>query len=231
MDPLSATASVIAIIQLTNAVLVGFYRLQGQIKDAESEISRAISEVEDLAAVLSDLQDAIQPASNTVPIQTLLAGKNDPLESLKSVLEELSQKLAPLSKPSLKTKFRWPFESKGIQRMLGVLQNQKSTLQLALSSRQTKLLVQQSEDLRSLGHQAKKTKLEAVLKWYKTSDPEQNHRQSRSKHEPETGKWVFENPEFKAWSESEGKALWIHGKSTPRSIPPYCRCLVSNLCT
>ena len=216
MDPLSAAASVIAIIQLTNAVLVGFYHLQGQIKDAESEISRAISEIEDLSAVLSDLRDALQLSSDGVLIQALLfAGKpndkKDPLASIKSVFQELSQKLAPLSKPSLKTKFRWPFESKGIQRMLSVIQSQKSTLQLALSSRQTKLLVQQSEDLHKLGHEAKQTKREAVLKWYKTSHPEQNHYQSRSKHDPETGKWVFESAKFEAWSKSEGTSLWMHG--------------------
>jgi hypothetical protein len=55
------------------------------------------------------------------------------------------------------------------------------------------------------------TKRDAVLIWYKTSDPEQNHHQSCSKHDPETGKRVFDNAEFKAWSQSEGTSLWMHG--------------------
>jgi len=237
MDPLSAAASVIAIIQITNAVLVGFYRLQGQIKDAGNEIAQAISEIEDLAAVLNDLHEILQFSSAAANSADDLTGKSGPLESITKVLNELSQKLAPLSRPGLKTKFRWSFESKGIQRMLGVIQSQKSTLQLVLTSRQTKMLVQQSDYmadlhdslgnmgdrlestvnmvgtqvLHSINENADKTKREAVLKWYKSCDPEQNHQQSREKHDPDTGKWILESEEFQSWLTSNGKSLWLHG--------------------
>jgi hypothetical protein len=238
MDPLSAAASVIAVIQITNAVLVGFYRLQGQIKDAENEITQSILEIQGLAAVLTRLHNILQfPSTKAADPADNLAGENGPLESITKVLNELSQKLASLSRPGLKIKIRWPFESKGIQRMLSIIQHQKSTLQLALSSRQTKMLVQQFDNmadlheslenigdclgstvtavgtqvLHSMNENADKTKREAVLKWYKSCDPEQNHQQSRERHDPDTGNWIIESEEFQSWLTQNGKSLWLHG--------------------
>jgi hypothetical protein len=65
--------------------------------------------------------------------------------------------------------------------------------------------------LHSVNEHANKTKREAVLKWYKSCDPEQNHQQSRDKHDPDTGKWIFDHEEFQSWVVRNGKSLWLHG--------------------
>jgi hypothetical protein len=109
MDPLSALASVIGVVQLTNSVLLGCYRIRGQIKDAETEISRVITDMEDLAGILNDFQVLLQlpsgDASNPVLILADgLSDKHGPLASIKDVLDDLSQKLVPFSRPSLKSK-------------------------------------------------------------------------------------------------------------------------------
>lgn len=121
MDPLSVTASFIAVVQLTSAVLLGCYRIREQIKDAENEISRVITEMEDLAGILNDLQVLLQlPGDDASKPAIILAGglsdKSGPLASIRNVLKDLSQKVAPFSRPSLKSKLLWPFESKWIQR-------------------------------------------------------------------------------------------------------------------
>ena len=231
MDPLSITASVIAVIQITNSVLLGCYRLRGQIKDAESEISKIIDEAEQLSSILEHVNSILEEDStNAASILAPLAAESEdgkgPLNSIKAALTELKDKITPLEKPGLKSKLRWPFESKSFQRLLAIIRNQKSTLQLTLSSCQTKLLVQQANtgtDLRnaigSVGTQVvetiqdleKKRRRGAVLKWYKSSDPEQNHQRSRSKHEPDTAKWIFDVKEFQAWTTQNGEMIWIHG--------------------
>ena len=55
MDPLSLTASLIAVVQISQAVLLFCYQIRGQIKDADDEVSRIITDVEALAATLDEL--------------------------------------------------------------------------------------------------------------------------------------------------------------------------------
>jgi chromosome segregation ATPase len=161
MDPLSVTASVVAVIQISNAVLLSCYRLQSKIKDAEKEIAQIVSEVEDLASILDDLKHILGQLDSDLP------DLSSPLLSCLAILEELQQKLAPLAKPGLKHKLFWPFESKGIQRKLEIIQKQKSTLQLALSGYQTRLLVYQATNI--TGIQSSALEIEATVREVKDS--------------------------------------------------------------
>lgn len=65
MDPLSLTVSLIAVVQISQAVLLFCYQIRGQIKDADDEISRIITDVEALAATLDELNDIFPPSSTT----------------------------------------------------------------------------------------------------------------------------------------------------------------------
>ena len=229
MDPLSLAASVIAVIQISNAVLLCCYRLRSHIKDADGEIARIITEVEDLSATLDELSKVLQPASDSPILGDLCIDEDggkpgrtiscqSALASCEAVMKEISEKLAPLSKPGLKYKLRWPFESSSIQRKLDIVQKQKATLQLALSTHQTRILARQSRKLTenhnvvvNLQDHANQTKRAAILNWYKSSDPEQNHRVSRDKHEPNTANWIFDVKEFQSWASNPGESLWLHG--------------------
>src|SRR5438270_580643 len=122
MDPLSVAASVIAVIQISNAVLLCCYRLRSQIKDADGEISQIITEVEDLSATLNELNEVLQSTGDSSNLEDLSINENggtpgrmtpcqSSLASCEVVLKEISQKLVPLSNPGLKSKLRWPFES------------------------------------------------------------------------------------------------------------------------
>jgi hypothetical protein len=52
---------------------------------------------------------------------------------------------------------------------------------------------------------------DTVLKWYKSCDPEQNHRLSREKHDADICNWIFDTREFQSWSTNEGESMWLHG--------------------
>lgn len=227
MDPVSLTASLIAVVQVSQAVLLFCYQIRGQIKDADDEISRIITDVEALAATLDELNDILQPSSPTSSgtsatlLDNLSFGEEDSagrrsasvacvsaIRSCETVLTELSQKLKPLARPGIKSKLKWPFESSGIQRKLEIIEKQKATLQLALSAHHARMLGQQSHKIEDIQKQSNRT---AILTWYKTSDPEQNHKVSRSKHEPDTAKWIFDIKDFRNWKDNSGESLWIHG--------------------
>jgi ankyrin repeat protein len=227
MDPLSITVSVITLIQVTHSVLLSCYRLKGQIKDAESEITKVIDEAEQLSSILDHINSILEQNPAAAPmLAPIAADGKGPLNAIKSALVEIKDKITPLAKPGLKSKLLWPFESKSFQRLLAIIQNQKSTLQLALSSCQTKMLVEQANTgkelhnaIGSVGDQVvgavgdleKKRKRDAMFKWYKSCDPEQNHQRSRSKHEPDTAKWIFDVREFQSWKTQDGESLWING--------------------
>jgi ankyrin repeat domain-containing protein 50 len=227
MDPVSLTASLIAVVQVSQAVLLFCYQIRGQIKDADDEISRIITDVEALAATLDELNDILQPGNPTSSgtsatlLDNLSFGEEDSagrhsasvacvsaIRSCETVLTELSQKLKPLARPGIKSKLKWPFESSGIQRKLETIEKQKATLQLALSAHHARMLGQQSHKIEDIQKQSNRT---AILTWYKTSDPEQNHKVSRSKHEPDTAKWIFDIKDFRNWKDNSGESLWIHG--------------------
>lgn len=227
MDPLSLTASLIAVVQISQAVLLFCYQIRGQIKDADDEISRIITDVEALAATLDELNDIFPPSSATPSgtsatlLDNLSFGEGDStgrrsasvacvsaMKSCETVLTELKQKLKPLAKPGIKSKLKWPFESSSIQQKLDIIEKQKATLQLALSAHHARMLGQQSHKIENIQNQSERA---AILTWYKTSDPEQNQKVSRSKHEPDTAKWIFDIKDFRNWKNNPGESLWIHG--------------------
>ncbi|KAK8130587.1 hypothetical protein PG999_002967 [Apiospora kogelbergensis] len=51
-----------------------------------------------------------------------------------------------------------------------------------------------------------------ILKWLKTSDPENNHGLARVYHEPNTGDWILQDERFGQWKAAGGnQLLWIYG--------------------
>ncbi|KAK0717813.1 ankyrin repeat-containing domain protein [Lasiosphaeria miniovina] len=222
MDPLSLAASIIAVVQVSQSIVLACYRIRHAIKDADDDIARLIADVESLEATLEELRDIV-PSSNNDPsaLDSLSiedGGNNQKrpasaaclaaLRSCETTLKELDQKLQPLAKPGLKTKLRWPFESSLIERKLTEIGKLKATLQLALAAYHARVLGQQSQKLDDL---TTHTKRAAILSWFKTSDPEQNHKLSRSRHEQNTSQWIFDVKEFADWKQNPGKSLWLHG--------------------
>jgi len=222
MDPLSLTASLIAVIQVSQSVLLACYRIRAFIKDADDDIARIITDVESLEATLEELRAILPPSDGETSIFSSLSlndvagGRRRPasaacqtaLKACESTLKDLSERLQPLAKPSIKSKLKFSLESSTIQRKLDEIGKLKATLQLALSTYQARILGEQSQKLDQLGDDSKRA---AILAWYKTSDPEQNHKLSRRRHEPNTSTWVFDHKSFVSWTETPGQCLWLHG--------------------
>jgi hypothetical protein len=216
MDPVSAAASIAAVFQISNAVLSSCYRYIGQVKSAEAEITQVISEVGSLTAILADLKQLIQEHGSELASLRSLEGPNGPLATCLRALDELNTKLAPATKPSgVRRRLLWPFESKKVQEILEIIQKQKTTFQLALTEYSTRIVVESGAGITQIQESVQsiddRLKRERVFKWYKWSDPEQNHLSSREKHEPETARWIFDTMAFRSWKSTPGEALWLHG--------------------
>jgi len=237
MDPLSLAASIIAVVEVSHALLLCCYRLKGKVQGADGEIARVINEVEDVSAILSDLEPIVTSMAED---DTLYDGPWPPpwqpsIAACAAILGEISEKIEPFSRPGFRSKMKWTLESKNVEAKLMMLEKSKSTLQLALAALQTRITSQvrshvirvqdtldgvgtailhsESRVIESVDRLRDQARRTSVLNWFKTSDPEQNHKVSRNKHEPETADWIFRNKAYQAWEskESDERSLWLHG--------------------
>jgi Cdc6-like AAA superfamily ATPase len=50
-----------------------------------------------------------------------------------------------------------------------------------------------------------------TLDWLVTTDPSSNHNNACQLHEPHTGKWLTNSPEYASWKDCTTRLLWLHG--------------------
>ena len=135
-DPLSITASIIAILQLTQQVI----QYVVDAKDAGDDRNRLLNEITSAHGFLFVLKDKAEKFGIRwddtfyVNMRTL-NGPTGPLEQYKLALQRLVAKLMP--QKGLK-KFGqilgWPFEKKEIMEILDTIERQKSLFSLALQN-------------------------------------------------------------------------------------------------
>jgi hypothetical protein len=133
-DPLSARASVVGLLQLSAKILQYVRGVAG----APGERSRLILEISSLRGVLGTLHDALNEPATSAWTGTLrsLAHPNGPLVILKTSLEEIGRKVGQhkTSSSGIETfakSLPWPFKEREVEKLLGVIERQKSLLLLA----------------------------------------------------------------------------------------------------
>lgn len=134
MDPLSVTASIIAIIQLTSAIIGSLNNLKGTTNDP-AQCAIKISNVSNL---LVRLMTRLEEASSDDPwyteVQTLVA-IDGPIDQYKSALEQLQSNLTSTASSRLKTsgsRLTWEFSKEEVSQILSRVERLKSLTQIAL---------------------------------------------------------------------------------------------------
>ena len=133
-DPLSVSASIIAVLQLTGTI-VSYLR---DVRGASEERQRILNEITSASGMLYGLKDLAEREQHADPSPTaarLLCAKNGPLYQFKEALEHLASRLAPV------TGFReagksllWPFQKREISEILVIIERQKTYFVLALQN-------------------------------------------------------------------------------------------------
>ncbi|KAI0428933.1 ankyrin repeat-containing domain protein [Xylaria sp. FL1042] len=134
MEPLSATSSIIAIIQLCSDVVKYIIAANGATK-ARRRLREEILNCEVLLLQLQDhAEDAFGGRVLSEKIKTL-DGPGTPLYRLGLALGELKTQLEPNKgwNKTLST-LKWPFDEKGLENILSSIEREKSLLQLALTN-------------------------------------------------------------------------------------------------
>ena len=131
MDPLSVSASIIALLQLTSEV-VGYL---SDVKGAPKEIHSIRLEIYSVLPMLDILQGQADQAQQSDPWSLTLQSLNEPdgpLQQFQTALKLLASKLAPVrGLKKVGKALAWPFEKDEIRSILNTIERQKLLFSLA----------------------------------------------------------------------------------------------------
>jgi hypothetical protein len=133
-DPLSISASITAVLQLTRTVA----QYLNDAKGASQDHQRILAEISSTSGVLFILKDLAERAQWedgwSVTIKSLNLPRG-PLDKFKMILEELAWKLKPVQgAKKVGRALIWPFQKGEINEILSSLERQKTLFNLALQN-------------------------------------------------------------------------------------------------
>jgi hypothetical protein len=133
-DPLSISASIIAVLQLSGTVI----EYLNDVKGASEDRYRLLNEVTSISGLLYFLKDRATQSQYGDSWSMTLASLNTPqgpLEQFKSALERLALKLAPVEGWMRVGKaLAWPFRKEEIKEIFSAIERHKSLFNLALQN-------------------------------------------------------------------------------------------------
>lgn len=129
-DPLSISASIVAVIQ-ASVVVVRYLR---DVKDTRQDVGRLRMEIDSLQSVLVPaLQRLKRSEDGSLAPGRLVEVQNGPLQELLSMLEDLEKRLAPTAGLRKARKaVTWPFRKSEISDIVNTIERQKSLFILTL---------------------------------------------------------------------------------------------------
>jgi uncharacterized protein with von Willebrand factor type A (vWA) domain len=132
MDPLSVTASLIAISQLT-VVIVDYL---GKVRDAPKERSRIAIEVSNIYHLLTTLRYRFEDGEFDEPWYqaiTVLAAQDGPLDQYQQTLERIKKKVEKIDgMKGVVASLRWPFGKEEVAELLASIERLKTLVLVAL---------------------------------------------------------------------------------------------------
>ena len=142
MDPLSLTAGIIAVIQVSATVVSLCYDYRNGVKNAVQEATRITEEVKSLQDVLERLLKLaeLETARGSSRLQALqhLIQPGGVLPRCHEDLEVLRNRLGSEGrKKSLMTTLKWPLNEKELKQTLENIAKTRGTISLALIADQT----------------------------------------------------------------------------------------------
>ena len=225
MDPLSISASFIALLQLSGKV-IGYL---SDVKGGPKELLTIRLEICGVLPILSILQDQAEQAKNGVdlwsPTFLSLDVPNGPIQQLRGALEQLESNLAPVGGwKKVGKAFTWPFEKGEIQRILSTIERQKLLFTLARQNDHIGLAKAIKGDVQAVQQRVDKIgegvaklnlsgKYHKLRLWLSGPDPSSNFNMALRKRHRGTGSWLIKNEVFRDWKQDSGPGsiIWLYG--------------------
>jgi hypothetical protein len=212
MDPLSVSASVVALVDITVKTISTCAKLISKAKNASKELGKVSSEVNDLKGILEDVKGPVQDADSPQYARVKEARREGgPFAKCESVMAEIQEELEKLDGvPSWQFKMKWLASESKVMRLLKDLDTAKKSLALALAG-QTLAAV---TDMKAMitGTEGSKRRSD-VISWLRRRSPDTtvNFTDARMRFEESTGEWLLRSEPFQSWTEGGRSLLWLTG--------------------
>lgn len=215
MDPLSVSASIVALLQLTNTVIS--YLID--VRSGPNELRRVRSEVSSLPSILFVLQEQAEQAKHDDQFPSTLNSlnvRNGPFEQFRAALERLASKLAPVKGwRQIGMTFKWPFEKEEIREILNTIERQKGLFSLALQNDHIALSKAINKEVKEITvgitNIQRTEKHKRICQWLTAPDPSFNYNRALKYRHVNTGGWFLETNIYLKWSSESGSLLWLYG--------------------
>ncbi|KAL8638995.1 MAG: hypothetical protein Q9228_003911, partial [Teloschistes exilis] len=222
MDPLSVSASIVALLQLTSTVI----SCLGDIKNGPEELKRIRLEVSSVLSILYMLQDqADQAKQGDVFASTLgsLNVPNGPFQQLRATLERLASKLTPgKGWRKIGSAFQWPLEKEEIREILATIERLKTLFSLARQNDHIALSKDIRSSIKTMNKEVNENTVritdiqiterhEKIRQWLNAPDPSLNYNRALKDRQVNTGGWFFRSNSYGKWLSKSGSLLWLYG--------------------
>jgi hypothetical protein len=226
MDGLSAVASVIAVLQISESVISACRKYLKTAKGARKDIVNVITMVTALKGTLEAIHDLLAGDDDDTEDPSLqLLNSLEPsftacYEAMETIARRLGIDIATTSTEDITVSFlqkaTWPWKEKEVAKVLQSLEKFKTIFILALNGETAKVVRAVQEGVKDVTKALEKMTIserhKRILKWLNITDPSVNHNAARLKHEPTTGDWLLESELLTTWKEAKRDSLWLYGK-------------------
>ncbi|KAF2469207.1 ankyrin [Lindgomyces ingoldianus] len=218
MDPLSLTASIIAVLQLSTKVL----EYLNDVKDASKDRTQCALETSNLYNLLFNLRAQVEEGDATKEWYTALralAVENGPLDQFKEALETLQARMTDGGR--LKKAgdiLMWKFKKEEMVSILGRIERLKTLVEIALQRDHFKLsraiktdteaIKSDLDSVRTRGDNAEHRRL---LQWISSTDYPAQQSDIIKRRQEGTGQWFLAAPQVARWLSEPQATLFCSG--------------------
>ncbi|KAH8727407.1 ankyrin repeat domain-containing protein [Phaeosphaeriaceae sp. PMI808] len=218
MDPLSVTASIIAILQLSSKV-VGYLT---NVKDASRERATCAVEVSNLHSLLLNLRFNLEEGNANTPWHTAiraLAVENGPLDQFKQALEALQTKMTDRGRlRKAEDILIWKFQKEEVDGILSRIERLKTLVEIALQRDHFKLSQAIKDDtyaiksdLNSIRTHGDNAEHRRLLEWISPTDYPTQQSDIMKRRQERTGQWFLDAPQVATWLSEHQATLFCPG--------------------
>ena len=225
MDPLSVTASIIAVLQLSGKVL----EYLNDVKDASNGRTQCALEMLNLCSLLYKLRDHVETGDPSQPWYTAvraLTVPKGPLDQFKQALEALQTKIIDGGRlKKVGEALVWKFKKEEIAGILDRIERLKSLVEIALQMDHFKLSQAIKDDTNfvrthvpviqlgvdEIRQDQDAAKHRRILEWISPSDYPAQQSDIIKRRQEGTGQWFLDAPQVATWLSEHQATLFCPG--------------------
>ncbi|KAL8690273.1 MAG: hypothetical protein Q9218_004239 [Villophora microphyllina] len=215
MDPLSITASILAVVNAALSTTTALTKYARDTKNATSDRRLLAEETLFLSKLLQRLRDRFEKAR---PNETWLADQKDIVRQFEAAYDDLAMTLkidtvtGQIRQQSklraARTMLTWSFSKSEIYSLLERITRLQQHANLLLVDDQHTLLERMDQKQQEALDQRLRTSL---LNWLSPLPMAQTHQTVSDRAEKGSGKWFLSDPAFQDWADNDETRLWCWG--------------------